>query len=113
MASSAVAVTVQDLLWCRTEAQQDSQAQLTRVEPRCCCKITLTNFRMGICGNLLFGFVFFYFFVVVESNCGLQRAATLLQRLRQRLSFVQLQANKLLHALPVLHLSGAVGVILT
>lgn len=31
----------------------------------------------------------------------------------QRLSLVQLQANELLHALPVLHLSGAVGVILT
>lgn len=31
----------------------------------------------------------------------------------QLLSFVQLQANKLLHALPVLHLGGAVGVILT
>lgn len=27
--------------------------------------------------------------------------------------FIQLQANKLLHALPVLHLGGAVGVILT
>jgi len=31
----------------------------------------------------------------------------------QFLSFIQLQANKLLHALPVLHLGGAVGVILT
>lgn len=57
--------------------------------------------------------MFFVLFLVVESNSGLQRAATLLFRLSQRLSFVQLQANKLLHALPVLHLCGAVGVILT
>lgn len=31
----------------------------------------------------------------------------------QLISFIELQANELLHALPVLHLGGAVGVILT
>lgn len=107
---------MQDLVAARTEAQQDSEAQLTELSP--VCKKTLTNLRVSIYANLLFGFVFcslFFVFWWLSPSLDLtfQRAAAVLPRLRQWLGFIQLQANELLHALPVLHLGGAVGVILT
>lgn len=65
---------------------------------------------MRICCLVLF---FVFWWLSPSLDLTFQRAAAVLPRLRQWLGFIQLQANELLHALPVLHLGGAVGVILT